>query len=89
VAVESLRKILKRKKLINFIYYMINNIIILCVYIVTVFIARYFNMILYKKGVVSSALWVIWFVPLAGPLTYIIIYIAFSSNKNWFTGKNW
>ena len=64
-------------------------LLILIAYILSVFLNRWLDYIIYKKynGIVIVGLW---FIPVAGTITLIIIIIANIFDKpNWFTGRDW
>ena len=67
---------------------MITAIIILA-YVANVFLTRWMNKVLYQIDDTNPIATVIWFIPLFGFLTLLIIYLAEYSKSNWFTGKDW
>jgi hypothetical protein len=66
--------------------------IIILSYVISVFVARWFNKKSYElDGGASIPL--IWFIPVLGVIAFFVIYILvifkIDSKHNWFTGKNW
>lgn len=71
-------------------------ILIIIIYILNIFISRYFNKLSYKLDKKEKKLWETWFIPILGPIVWIIIHSNLCEKKykkenrgNWFTGKNW
>lgn len=67
------------------------TLIIISAYILSVFLARWINKLLYKKDKCNPIAPWMWFVPIVGLIALIIIYFreSFSERSNWFTGKEW
>jgi len=67
-------------------------IVVIC-YIVTIFISRWMNKILYRVGV-DEPIWLIWFIPIFN-VFFFLFGILFNidsfdfKRRSWFTGKNW
>ena len=63
--------------------------IIILAYIANIFLNRWLNKIIYKRGYADIAVWV-WFIPFACTIAMIILIGEnIEIKKNWFTGKNW
>jgi len=63
--------------------------IIVLAYVANVFLNRWLNKIVYKRGYDEIAAWA-WFLPIVCTIAMIIIILENSEIKdNWFTGKNW
>lgn len=64
-------------------------ILIIPLYILSVFLNRFLNKLLYKKGYSEIAPF-IWFIPLIAICVFILVYLLNKELKsNWFTGKDW
>ena len=78
------------------LFYVIGIIII---YLLTVFLARYFNKKTYEYNNFSPRWWLLWLIPFYNIVWFAIIYITQTNvfpqlkfnNRLWkqFTGKNW
>jgi cytochrome c-type biogenesis protein CcmH/NrfF len=65
-------------------------LIIIILYVLNIFIARWMNKILFKKGILKYKEWIEWFIPIIPIIIYVAIYfIENKFNSNCFTGKNW
>lgn len=63
--------------------------IIILAYVASVFLNRWLNKIIYKKGYVDIDVWA-WFIPFVCAIAMIIIILEnIKIKNNWFTGKNW
>ncbi len=69
------------------------TLIIILTYIANIFLARFFNKLLFKLDENFNSIPIIWFIPLIGLVSYSVIYLIESSKSNnrsnWFTGKDW
>jgi hypothetical protein len=68
-----------------------NTLLILSIYIISIFISRYLNYRLYKIDKYWDVAPLIWFIPIINILVFPLIYLSIitSSKSNWFTGKYW
>ena len=75
------------------------ELIIIIIYLFTVFLARHFNKKIYKYDNFSPKWWGLWLIPFYNIIWFAIIYITQTNvfpqlkfnNRLWkqFTGKNW
>jgi hypothetical protein len=65
------------------------TLIIILAYIANIFLARFFNKLLFKLDENFNSIPIIWFIPLIGLVSYSVIYLIESSKSNnrsnWFT----
>jgi hypothetical protein len=66
------------------------TIIVILAYVFNVFLNRWLNKIVYKKGIGDVLPWG-WFASIACTIALICILVSnyFETKDNWFTGKYW
>jgi hypothetical protein len=68
-------------------------LILLLVYAAHIFLTRWINKLCYKIDDCTPVLFLVWLIPIAGLISFIVIYFKILSEKGefgtWFTGKNW
>jgi hypothetical protein len=67
------------------------TLIIISLYIVSVFLARYFNMKTYQIDDCYPVTTLLWFIPFLGLASWLFLFLMESSENqsNWFSGKDW
>jgi len=66
--------------------------LIILAYVANVLFNRWLNKVIYENNILDDTLCVLWFIPLATTIIFILILLANISEitrSNWFTGKNW
>jgi hypothetical protein len=67
------------------------TLLILSIYIISIFISRYLNYRLYKLDDRWSIEPLVWFMPIGNIIIFTVLYLStlIGSKPNWFTGKYW
>lgn len=66
--------------------------LIILAYVANVFFNRWLNKVIYDNNILDDILWVLWFIPFATTIIFILVLLANISEitrTNWFNGKHW